>query len=512
MPKIPTFQATRLIPGESGFVPMHPGYAGIEAGAQAEAGAALSRTGLQLYGAVTDLQRRELEAQRQIKAMEMERIGGEEFGRLADSYKTRNDYEKWDEDYARSMAEIRQKLAKVAGEDEKLGLVMENYLNDQGRNFAKILRDKKFQVMSDRATAEFLYTSNQALSEYQAEFDENKKNLIKARIATSAGNLVRAGLMWEHEAVRHVLEFDQKAKALDAKQIETLADTSLNEHFPGDYDAQIKALEDPKEYRKMNLTVEQANNLANIVKARRSQHQEKQTVIQNETGKKFAQLLRDDALSFEMVDEAMAMGNMTLAQGNAWKKAIEDKYKPEGEGKIKTDPTVYANLFSLAHTSTDREAVKKEVLKNVDKLEQSDIEKLLAKAEATYEAAEGKRIQRGVEFIRNTVIPKRGMMEKFVSTPEEERDLKDALDAFDDAITKMKASGKTIAPEDIDRAARTASEAHSKTLYERMQGMTEYMRNQLKPAAIPKKPKAGEVPKRKPGESIEKYLKRTGQE
>lgn len=298
----------------------------------------------------------------------------------------------------------------------------------------------------------------------------------------------------------------EEARRQQEKAAETRADADLNWRFPEDYDSQIKALGDPKEYQALGLTAERANNLANIIKARRAQATEKKTEVYHQTAVSLLQRLREDALSNEMVDEAISLDMLDLETGTKIRKAIDNKYVEEA-AKVKTDPEVFARLLSLAHTSPDRPAVKSAILKNVNSLEEADVEKLLSVAESTYQAVENKRIAQGLEYIKNTVIPKRGLMEKFVSTPEEEEDLKKALFDFDSRISTMRSAGKELTMEDIDKAAQDTSQAYRKTIWERTQRMTEYMKTQMK---APKKTPAGkEPPKRKAGETIEEYEKRT---
>jgi hypothetical protein len=270
----------------------------------------------------------------------------------------------------------------------------------------------------------------------------------------------------------------EEARRQQEKAAETRADADLNFRFPDDYDSQIKALGDPKQYEPLGLTAERASNLSNIIKARRSQETEKKTEVYHQTAVSLLQRLREDNLSNDMVDEAVSLDRLDLVTGDSVKKAIENKYAEE---KVKTDPEVFARLLSLAHTSPDRPAVKSAILKNVNSLEEADVEKLLTLAESTYQAVENKRIAQGLEYIRNTVIPKRGLMEKFVSTPEEEEDLKKALSDFDSRITTMRTSGKELKMEDIDKAAEETSQTYRKTIWERTQRMMESLKTQMKP-------------------------------
>ncbi len=267
----------------------------------------------------------------------------------------------------------------------------------------------------------------------------------------------------------------------EEKQKETEVYTYLKQKHGENYDEMIRELQSPALLQKFGITVEKSSNLQNILKAERVQNTEKRTEIYHQTSVNMLKLLRDDGLSKEMIDEAVSMDSLSLELGDKLKKAIDNKYE-QPDGKIKTDAAVYAELFTLAHTSTDRVEVKRQILKNADKLEQSDIEKLLTKAESTYEAAENKTISRNIEFIKSQVMPKRGLMSLYLSTPEEDKDYKEAIDTFDAKIQALKKTGKEVTAEQIDKVARETAATYSKTMAERMRGMDEYSRQQLKKA------------------------------
>jgi len=277
-----------------------------------------------------------------------------------------------------------------------------------------------------------------------------------------------------------VKALQEAARKQDEKEAETRADIYLTSKYGTNYDEMIEALKDPKVYAKqLGLTVQQASNLTGILKNRKTKETETKEEMYKQMANNYWLRLKSNSLSKEDIREGVEVMGFPWNLAESFEKAI-DKQIEAPDGKVKTDKGTYSRLLSLAWSHPDKEYVRREVLKNVHLLEDPDFERLLQTNETKADARWRESVNIGKNLIEKTVIPKRGLMASYLSTPKEEEDLANALTAFNDAIINARKANPNIQSDEIRKIADQVSRDYSKSLAERLTDFTKYTTEQFK--------------------------------
>ncbi len=339
-------------------------------------------------------------------------------------------------------------------------------------------------------------------------------------------NLSRDGIITGEHAFNHKKDMRQKAETKtkeiieeirrqDEKEAETRADTALTDRYGTDYARIMTELDKPGVYSKeFGLTVQQAANLKVIVHNRQVQVNQLVEAAQEQTAIRFRTMLKENSLSHEQVKDAVEQNWIKREVGDSLDRAIDLQSK-ELDGKVQTDPGTFTRLLSLAWSHPDKEFVKAEVFKNLDRLEEADIEKINARNESKAQTIEDRARARAAERIHRYKFPHAGgQMINFFATRADEEELADAYRALDSSIENARAAGKPMTAEQIDEAAHQIGNQMRPILPDIISKMTETTRQAFEKGGRRQPPAKGKeepVTPRKSGESIDDYLKRTGQ-
>lgn len=391
-------------------------------------------------------------------------------------------------------------------------------LSGQAMIKARDIDNTKFKEKSIQGA---LQLKNMAVDESIPMSQEGRDRLFTG-VDMVWDNLARDGIVSGEHAFNHKQDMRQKAETKtrevmeeirkqDEKEAETRADAALTDRYGSDYGRIMQELDKPGVYsREFGLTVQQATNLKIIVHNRQVQFNQLVDQAQEQTAVKFRTMLRENSLSHEQVKDAVEYNWIKREVGDSLDRAI-DVQTSQMDGKVKTDPGTFTRLLSLAWSHPDKEFVKAEIFKNIDQLEEADIEKIVGRNESKAQTIEDRARARAAERIHRYKFPHAGQMINFFATRQDEEELANAYRALDGVIENARAAGKPLTADQIDDAAQKIAEQMRPVLPDIISQMTEKTRQAFEKTGK-KQQKAKETPKRKPGESIADYLKRTGQE
>jgi len=167
-----------------------------------------------------------------------------------------------------------------------------------------------------------------------------------------------------------------------------------------------------------------------------------------------------------------------------WSDAIDTKSKNPNN---QTAPLVYSDLLDQIDENPDKNAVKNQIIKNAGNLSDADYKGLLEKLRTKTNSLESKAETDGKNYIKSMIIPKRGSMSAYLSTPNEETDYYNAMQTFDTQIKKERESGTPPTPERINQLAQEISQKYSKSMQQRQEDYLKYMQEQYtkKPDEVP---------------------------
>lgn len=214
MPNLPRFYSTRGAPERSALAPINPSMVGQEA-------EAVEKSGLRLQ----DLGYRGWELSQKIEeAAEVEKILNthyklkDDFRAMAERFRERRDYDKFDEDADREMEGIRQKYEG--------SLTSDNMRKGFDRSFlaqSSILKDallhKKAQVVTENALGAFSRTYDEAVSDYISTDDENIKKAIEINLEVESGMLVNRNIMKPQDQEKLLSSFNAQADEAQVRKI-----------------------------------------------------------------------------------------------------------------------------------------------------------------------------------------------------------------------------------------------------------------------------------------------------
>ncbi len=219
MPKIPQFQSTRNLPGESGLAPINPQAFSAEYGAIARAGEQLQETGLKAANAFDMLVQRETKALRETKTMEIGEALDNDFGILKEKVALHKDPEKIQADMAIETQALREKyrsqLTINDTPDRELSVMYEKIFSNRLHSFNNEVRMKKLTMITERGQMAFMNEMRNDLSAYALETNANKQILKKNDFEIKARQLV--GSLFTAEQVNGFIN-SFEANALKEKQ------------------------------------------------------------------------------------------------------------------------------------------------------------------------------------------------------------------------------------------------------------------------------------------------------
>jgi len=215
MPKIPRFTSEKVI--QSPEMPL--GVASGPARAAAESASAVAKFGR--YGAedITEVQEAEEKAVRALKSLEIEREFRGDIDKISESYFERIDYENFETDLDKQLEELREDYAEKIGDDQSLGLAFERMFTQHSSTLRNVIRDKKRQVVTERAIGEYQISYNQLLDDYSNESDPAKLEIIKKDLEIKTMSLVANHVMTLKNAEGYIQNFNDSAESVRADKL-----------------------------------------------------------------------------------------------------------------------------------------------------------------------------------------------------------------------------------------------------------------------------------------------------
>lgn len=212
--QIPRFYSAKGLPGQGALVPVSPKMTGAEAEAWEGVGGQVEKLGEEGFRAFRKLE----EAAETEKILNIHYDMKDEFGVMADRFKERRDYDKFDDDFRRESEIIRGRYgAKVTSKD--MQLAFDKSFRSMTSDLKGTLLHQKARIITENALGAFNRTYDGAVGEYIASNDERVRRAIKMNLELEAQVLVSRNIMKPTDADNLIGTFDAKA---DEAQVRTI--------------------------------------------------------------------------------------------------------------------------------------------------------------------------------------------------------------------------------------------------------------------------------------------------
>jgi hypothetical protein len=236
MPKIPRYTDESTIPAASGGVRVNPQAFGAVWGAMAGVGEGVSKLG--------ELGLAMQKAETAVKATTYENQLRNDFEDLAQSYKMRTDYDKFETDARKQVDELSKKYQVNIGDNERLGNIFKPVLEDKTREFLRTVRDKKITEMTKQGNDEFNVFVNRSISDYGVNPTPENKELLRKTIENRANLLIEGHTLREEQKHAALLKFGPEADKAYIMSLNNL----------GQSDLAVQALSDPEVLKDLDPT------------------------------------------------------------------------------------------------------------------------------------------------------------------------------------------------------------------------------------------------------------------
>lgn len=207
------------------------------------------------------------EAERAVKAQKLENDLVNDFKDAAATYKDRTDYEKFEDDAARQMEEIRAKRVEEIGDDKKLTQAFNLAFDNYSRGFQRTVRAKRAEVIAQKGLGEYAKSYDTALHDYASEMDADNRESIKALIKIKALTLAKFGIMTPVQAEASIQQFDDQADSVRADYVmdnmgpELFLQLKAQGEFDG-LDPKIAQEKEQKAKTKIEATIKEKDEIA----------------------------------------------------------------------------------------------------------------------------------------------------------------------------------------------------------------------------------------------------------
>ncbi len=340
MPKIPKFESNQILQSS----PMSPGAAAAPFTALAQGGEELQRTAAWAGNIFEQIEEKERDAIRAVKASQLENDLKDDLLDVSESYKNRMDYENFESDADKAIVVIREKYKPLVGDDPKLANAFEIALGNQGSDLKRVAKAKKLQVVTDIGLGEFEKSYNAALHDYAIAQTPEEKEMIRNKIEIQAEQMELYRIMTPKQKEEKVNSFAQRAQEVEARQAMFI-----------DPETAATKLQDPKNYPDMNentrIHLQESAERQAETKVRKAladdEHLEKalakahKAVLDKNDFDMWQKYYSDTLTGVEL--EKMASSRMISESSY---RAIRDKWKSDSEkpDKEENDPVVVGNI------------------------------------------------------------------------------------------------------------------------------------------------------------------------
>jgi len=340
MPRIPRIQADKVIRSPK----MSPGIAAAPYSALARAGAQIEQTGqygMRVFDVID-------EAERRVKASELESQMRSDLEDAAESFRMRTDFENFDKEADEFIKSIRTNYNEAIGDDHKLQEAVDRAYEWRSSEFMRTIQAKKAQVITNRGRGQLEKMVNQAMEDYAAEQTDEGKIRIGEKIAATAKAFAESSIISFKEAESIIQSFEGNAESLKLEyNRQTIWDEALNRMRTLGFDEAVKFINDS------DLPSSDKNSMGAALKReeteRAAQEKENEEQITEKWQDEALVKLHDGKLTFEEI----MLSPLDAKAKEHWIGLLDAKNKAklkEEKDKIaESDPEFYMTMLKQAY-------------------------------------------------------------------------------------------------------------------------------------------------------------------
>jgi len=258
---------------------------------------------------------------------------------------------------------------------------------------------------------------------------------------------------------------DSRRREEEREEINTVY-AKLRADWGDNYEAALKTLADPKYQKNVGITGNQAHDIGILLKSEWAIQEARNKKVYEDTSLRlYNDVIFNEELSqkqkITQIDEAVRDKMLNWQLGEHFRTAVANP------PSVVTDPAEYNSILRDITMGADKDLLNARILasrklSNEDKMELG--RRLFTKATGTTD----EWIKKSESYLRSQVVPKRGMLEKIVSTPREERDYYMAVKALRATLAEARAVGRPIEGSAILDAAIKITPLYQRPLAERL--------------------------------------------
>jgi hypothetical protein len=454
MPNIPRYQRSVLPPGSSGGVPMSPG-------AASAVGQGLSSVGggIQGLGAnFAKVQAYEQQAEDAIEATKLESALRNASLGIMESFKSRTDYTKFDDDIESTLQDLRDNLSPSDG-SPALQRAFEKAFEQQAFSIRSAVKAKKYNVMDEQGKIAFGDIYQQALQDWSTEKDPTKREIIKNELFMKGAQLQQSNAVSPLWIEQQLDSFDKNAEAFANAESDVAADQLImenpeqavellaNKAFLPDLDQKVRQDKIEKATRAVKIQKKEAES--KLKEQEKEQHtQEERKIGDLYTGGNYTQ-------AFVAVQTS---GILNGPEKKSWADAINKKLNGEDvPSSVQASEIVKIN--GMISSGEDPEKIRNSIIRS-PYIDKEDKEQYINRLETKLASEEDYARKTALKRIKDNIIPKRSLLSALAETPSETRAVADAQDALFSWMDSKKSEGKYLTYDEIMAKAEGLSNAY----------------------------------------------------
>ena len=258
----------------------------------------------------------------------------------------------------------------------------------------------------------------------------------------------------------------EEEKASVERIYQYLKDFTMN-----DYPSMFKLLRDVSFLRERNISTKVANHVGNLLKSEYAMLEEERKNRYEDTAKHLYLRLGNNTLTLSDIDKTVQSDDLSWRLGEHFRQALLSP--PD----VITDPAEYNRILNNISLRKPKDEIHRDILSS-QKLSRKD---KMALGKEVFEAEDkvnGEWLKQARDYLKSQIIPARGIMSAIVRTPQEEKDLFEAMKHLDAVLEEARKAGRPIEGRDILRKAEEIAPLYQRSLAERMVDLQREMAKQ----------------------------------
>lgn len=472
MPRIPTFEAERGIPGTSGQVPISPEAMVQPYAALAQAGERIEATGRQAANVFSLLEAKKRDGARALRVMENDERIEDWAGTTAEKFKGRTDYENFQSDLEKETQLFQNdpftqrslKLYSWEDQDEDLKLGFERSFRKYARALKDTVQTKELQVIGDRAFQAYQRRYDAALKNYIEEPDPTRKEVIKNDIEIESELLVNKKILTRAQAEAYKDSFMKKAETIASDLDDVKADQAImvnpgkayvdlsdSSYLPN---LKIKVRQDKVEKARRATEIEQTRIQKEQKEAEKKEHDDEERGLFTK--------LSQGTLKIADIEGTRRLGG---DEKFVWWERLKQSLK-EGKGESDYESAQeYSEILGYIDRGMDLKILTDRIIYSM-KLTDAEKRQLLNKARADIDRVDKESLKKTHDFMRTQLMPKGSML--VGETPEDAVDYYEAIDQLDREIETAKKADKPLRGKRIWERGKEILQAVTPSIADRM--------------------------------------------